>query len=52
MSDAGGFDGIFAVYVTPQAPMPTSKEDCKHGGWAEYGFSSQAECIAWVKDHR
>jgi hypothetical protein len=28
--------------------QPASKEDCKNGGWREFGFKSQGECIAFV----
>lgn len=29
-------------------PLPTSKDDCKHGGWQQYGFASQHDCKAAV----
>lgn len=32
----------------PEPEMPTSKEDCMDGGWADYGFKNQGACIAWV----
>ena len=33
----------------PEEPeLPTSKDDCKDGGYADYGFKNQGECIAWV----
>jgi hypothetical protein len=33
----------------PEEPeMPVSKDDCKDGGWALFGFRNQGECIAWV----
>jgi len=34
---------------------PTSKADCKQGGWDEYGFKNQGQCIRFVntgKDSR
>jgi hypothetical protein len=31
------------------ADSPTTKEDCKHGGYAKYGFKNQAQCIKAVK---
>ena len=27
---------------------PTVKEDCKNGGWAEYGFRNQGQCVRYV----
>jgi len=32
---------------------PTSKEDCKNGGWKHYGFKNQGQCIKAVNkdDH-
>ena len=24
---------------------PTSRADCQHGGWRNYGFSSQSQCL-------
>jgi hypothetical protein len=33
----------------PEEPeMPVSKDDCRDGGYARYGFKNQGECIAWV----
>jgi hypothetical protein len=32
----------------PEPELPTSKEDCLNGGWEQYGFKNQGECIAWV----
>jgi hypothetical protein len=32
----------------PPPAEPTSKDDCKDGGWARFGFKNQGECIAWV----
>ncbi|WP_164711003.1 hypothetical protein [Euzebya pacifica] len=29
-------------------PQPTSKDDCKKGGYADYGFSNQGQCIRYV----
>jgi hypothetical protein len=30
------------------ADSPTTKEDCKNGGYAKYGFKNQGECIKAV----
>lgn len=39
--------------LTPPATIvrPTSKDACKTGGYAQYGFSNQGQCVAAV-DHR
>ena len=29
-------------------PQPTSKDDCKKGGYADYGFTNQGQCIRYV----
>jgi hypothetical protein len=50
----GGFDynpglsGTFTVHLPQQPQDPTTKDDCKNGGWAAYGFSDQGQCIAFV----
>src|SRR5215208_5503922 len=31
------------------ADSPTTKEDCKKGGYAKYGFKNQGQCIEAVK---
>jgi streptogramin lyase len=36
------------VAVTP-IRVPTSKDQCKHGGWRIYGvFKNQGDCVSWV----
>lgn len=30
-------------------PVPTSKEQCKTGGYAQFGFKNQGQCIAFVE---
>jgi hypothetical protein len=34
--------------VVDAAPLPTSKQQCKSGGWAQYGFANQGQCIKFV----
>lgn len=29
-------------------PAPTSKDDCKNGGWESYDFKNQGQCIASI----
>jgi hypothetical protein len=36
-----------AVFSTSDSP--TTKEDCKKGGYAEFDFASQEECMAFVR---
>lgn len=35
----------------PPAPQPESKNDCKKGGWADFGFKNQGQCIASVQSN-
>jgi hypothetical protein len=39
--------GDITVFDAP--PLPTSKEQCKHGGYATFGFTNQGQCIAFVQ---
>lgn len=36
-------------YGTDHAGLPASKDDCKDGGYADYGFDNQGRCIQFVK---
>jgi hypothetical protein len=38
-----------SLYV--DCSTPASKEECKHGGWKQFGFKNQGQCIAFV-NHR
>jgi DNA-binding beta-propeller fold protein YncE len=40
--------GARAVAVSPPG-RPTSKKQCRHGGWRQFGFKSQGRCIRFVK---
>lgn len=35
--------------VTFGPPNPTTKDDCKNGGWATYGFRNQGLCVSYVE---
>jgi hypothetical protein len=37
------------VVVHDAQPLPTSKEQCKHGGWRSFGFKNQGRCVAFVQ---
>jgi hypothetical protein len=37
------------VTVTDAQPLPTSKQQCKNGGWRSFGvFKNQGDCISFV----
>ena len=37
--------------VTDAQPFPTSKDQCKAGGWRSFGssFKNQGQCVAFVQ---
>lgn len=39
------------LIVTDVAPLPTSKDQCKNGGWGNYGasFKNQGQCVTFVE---
>src|SRR5262249_13557495 len=39
-----------ATSTATATPPLTSKEQCKHGGYANYGFKNQGECIRAVEN--
>jgi hypothetical protein len=43
-----GFDGSPDWGPQPPPPGPTSKDDCKNGGWMAFGFKNQGQCIKAV----
>jgi len=54
--DAGGnwFDDLH-ISAVPYVTNPETKDDCKKGGFAQYGFRNQGLCIQYVntgKDSR
>jgi hypothetical protein len=37
------------IVVTDAKPLPTSKDQCKHGGWRTFGvFKNQGDCVSFV----
>jgi DNA-binding beta-propeller fold protein YncE len=40
--------GPLEIAVTPPPRVPTSIEQCKNGGWQQFGFKSQGGCVAFV----
>jgi hypothetical protein len=45
-----GFSGdIVIVDASPPPPLPTSKDQCKSGGWKTFGvFKNQGDCVSFV----
>lgn len=41
-------DAHFRTYVE-DVPMPTTRGQCKRGGYAQFGFKKQGQCIRFVK---
>ena len=41
-------DRPFGVAVSPLS-QPTSKEQCKCGGWRQFDFKNQGQCMRFVK---
>jgi hypothetical protein len=35
--------------VVDSPPPPTSKDQCKNGGYKQYGFKNQGQCVAFVE---
>ncbi len=39
--------------VVSDAPsLPTTRKECRHGGWARFGFRSKRQCLRFVQRHR
>jgi hypothetical protein len=48
--EVGCADVAFKTYVTPSSqPVPTNKAECKKGGYAQFGFKNQGQCVAFVQ---
>jgi YVTN family beta-propeller protein len=50
-----GFFGPYGIAITPASLVPTSKEDCKNGGYRRFGppagpFRNQGQCISYVQN--
>jgi hypothetical protein len=35
----------------PTNGAPTSKDDCKNGGWRDFNFKNQGQCVKWANQH-
>jgi hypothetical protein len=42
------YSADFGQQAPPPPAGPTSREDCVNGGWQDYGFKNQGQCIAYV----
>jgi len=47
---AGGYHNLAVKQVAVLGP--TSKDDCKNGGYKDFGFKNQGQCIKAVKKAR
>ena len=43
---------IGRAVVTDAPALPTLRRQCRHGGWAGFGFRSKKQCFRFVKSHR
>jgi hypothetical protein len=44
--------GLVMKFVSPAPPAPTdptTSDDCKKGGWADFGFTNQGQCVRFVE---
>lgn len=53
-SRGGGFRATafaeYSIRLTPTTPRgPVTKDDCKNGGWALFGFRNQGQCVRFVE---
>ena len=41
---------LTALYTqAPPSNDPATKDDCKKGGWADYGFRNQGQCVRFIE---
>jgi hypothetical protein len=44
-----GVNDLGDIVVHDAQPLPTSKDECKNGGWKAYGvFKNQGDCVSFV----
>jgi hypothetical protein len=42
-------EGLSSARTQPALISPTSKDQCKHGGWTDYPeFTNQGDCVSFV----
>ena len=55
--DAGGLLSFFGAPISFRPPTPATKDDCKVGGYRNFGdedgrpFTNQGQCVSWVNHH-
>jgi hypothetical protein len=48
-SPLNGFNSDFLSALASPVPLgPTTEQQCKNGGWQQFGFKNQGQCIAFV----
>jgi uncharacterized repeat protein (TIGR01451 family) len=52
MNTASFLDQSVSETFTVEGCVPTTKAQCKNGGWRDYGYSDQGTCISAVKQNR
>jgi hypothetical protein len=47
-SEAGSTPGTGHIWSSGSQVTPSSKDDCKNGGWAAFGYRNQGQCVSAV----
>ena len=47
-ASTGSISGSATYTAECPTPLPTTKEQCKHGGWKDFGYPNQGKCISDV----
>jgi hypothetical protein len=42
----------WSLDISSTTPVPTTKEQCKEGGWRDFGYRNQGTCIGFVNQNR
>ena len=43
------YDDMIVEFTDPEPPLPTTKDQCKKGGWKDFGvFKNQGDCVSFV----
>jgi subtilisin-like proprotein convertase family protein len=42
----------WSLDISTTTPVPTTKEQCKNGGWRDFGYPNQGTCISFVNQNR
>ncbi len=54
VGSADWFGGLLIgrAVVTDAPALPTLRRQCRHGGWASFGFRTKKQCLRFVRRHR